>query len=167
MPALRALFAGIRPGGDAVPGALGRLVYDDIKVHFRASPPTPGGLDHDAPFIALGSTGYNAASIWIEAALPNGASFDPQTGRVVQPGLGTIGDGSTGFVQRVRDSTTGHVAIYVAGASAVATTGAARFLLDRWKYLRKRFGDSESFCVVLSFPTQDTRSPQIVSETTL
>ena len=75
-----------------------------------------------------------------------------------------IRDLRAAFVQRVIHPSTGQVAFYMAGLSALGTTGAVHFLANRWRWLHRRFGSTKPFCVVLQVTSDDARQHTVVEE---
>jgi len=155
------LFNYVVPGVSSQPGLLKWLLISDVEVVPLVSPLTEGNIDTSTTAICLGSPGYNLVSGWAER-LGAICRFANDNTALSMRGLPPLTDTRQGFVQRVvsPDAT----CFYVAGPSELATNGAAYFLATQWRYLRQRFGDDRSFCVIVQISDQDLRVNAIVVE---
>ncbi len=155
------LFNYVVPGVSSQPGLLKWLLISDVEVVPLVSPLTEENIDTSTTAICLGSPGYNLVSGWAERLGAIGRFTNDNTALSMR-GLPPLTDARQGFVQRVvsPDAT----CFYVAGPSELATNGAAHFLATRWRYLRQRFGDDRSFCVIVQISDQDFWVNAIVVE---
>lgn len=164
IPLFQRLFNFVIPGVSSQPGFLKWLLVSDVRVDALPSPLNPQDVENGRTFIAVGSPGYNGASLRIEQALHPIATFNPGYIGFSVPGVPQITDGQCSFVQRVFDQPTGQTAFYVAGMSSLGTTGAALFLANQWKYLAKKYSGSKPFCVVLRIAPNDASVHEVLFE---
>jgi hypothetical protein len=152
MPALQRLFNYVVPGMEGLPGFLNRLLLSDVDVEILASPLDVKEIEGDFTFMAVGSPGYNLAASYVENSLHSIGRFTDDMAAVTLPGAVPL-SGDHAFVQRAGNSK--RTAIYVAGATSRATTGAVRFLATRWRYLHKKYPRGKAFCVMLLITSED------------
>lgn len=66
-----------------------------------------------------------------------------------------------GIIQRIVDSAHGNTVFICAGLGASASYGSARYLIDNWKKLFRKYGDKE-FGICLAFPQQPPDSEVVI-----
>lgn len=164
IPTFQRLFNFVVPGLADQPGLLKWLLISDVSVTAMPSPTDVSQVETEATFIAVGSPGYNAASLRIEQALNPLAQFNPQYSGFMLDKAHETTDLRCGFVQRVIDQVSGQTTFYVAGMSALGTTGAAYFLATKWLYLANKYKEGKPFCVVLRMAESDLRTHEILFE---
>jgi hypothetical protein len=161
---IQRLFNYITPGVDSLPGFLKSILISDVTNEFLPSPLSPSDVDSQAPFLALGSPAYNAASQRIQADYSPLARFDSENLGITVHNLGTMSDPLIGFLVRARNNSTGQIAYYAAGPASVGTSGAAIYLIKNWRNLQKKYGNDNPFVVLLRFRTDDPKQFEVVVE---
>ena len=161
---IQRLFNYITPGVDTLPGFLKSLLISDVATEFLPSPLSPSDIDSQAPFLALGSPAYNAASQRIQNDYSPFAKFDSDNVGITVHNLGTMRDPLIGFVVRARNISTGKIAYYAAGPASVGTSGAAIYLIKNWRNLQKKYGNDDPFVVLLRFRSDDPRQFEVIVE---
>lgn len=78
------------------------------------------------------------------------------------PGVAPLSGDHYAFVQRAGNSK--RTAVYVAGMTSRATTGAVRFLATRWRDLHKKYPRGKAFCVMLLIASEDGSKYRIIYE---
>ncbi len=164
LPPFQRLFNYVIPGLEDQPGIFRRLLLADVAIRASVSPPGSTEIDATSSIVSFGSPGYNVASRWIEQTHHSIGQFVSDNQAIQLPNVPPISEPLTGFVQRVLLPRGEGAALYVAGISSQATMAAAYFLLSRWAYLRRRFGDDERFCVVLRADPTDFRRCTVLME---
>jgi hypothetical protein len=164
IPRFQRLFNFVIPGLSEQPGLLKWLLISDVDVEPIPSPSEADSVEKSATFIAVGSPAYNSASLRIEQVLNPFARFNAEYTGFCLDQANEITDLRCGFVQRVVGQFPEQTAFYVAGISALGTTGAAYFLATRWSYLAEKYKNSKPFCVVLRITENDPRGHEIVYE---
>jgi hypothetical protein len=154
VPVFYRLFNAQVPGLKDFPGILKRLRFSDIEVEIQAAPPSASDVEQKSTFVAVGSHGYNAATEAIEKQFNPTTRVDPN-GFVVMSENHPFGDSSFAVVQRLRDSSTGQSAFYLAGSSSQGTTAAVRFLVTNWSDLHRRHPRGEAFCKIVQALSSD------------
>ena len=99
----------------------------------------------------------------LEESGPDAESGDTSSAIMVE-GVPPITDVTCGFVERVVDHGQDRFVFYVAGISALATAGAAHFLMAEWTYLQRKYPKGTPFLVVLRFETNNYKRWSIVFE---
>ncbi len=158
------LFNFIVPGVEGLPGFFRSLLISDVEVSVLPSPLTPGDVERNDTFVAIGSPGYNASSSQVEQALNPPAVFANNNIAISLSGLQPISDTRCAFVQRVYNQTTDQTAFYLAGMSSLGTYGAVIFLAKRWRYLSKKYEGNRPFCVVIRVTSSDGQQSEIILE---
>jgi hypothetical protein len=164
IPIFQRVFNFVVPGLSEQPGLLKWFLISDVAVEAIASPGNVAQVEKEATFIAVGSPAYNSASLRVEQALNPLARFNGQYSGFSLDQAHETTDLRSGFVQRTIDQVSGQTAFYVAGMSALGTTGAAYFLATRWLYLAKKYKGPTPFCVVLRITENDARGHEILFE---
>ena len=164
IPVFQRLFNFVIPGLAEQPGFFKWLLVSDVAVEALPSPSHVSEVEKASTFIAVGSPAYNSASLRLEQTLNPLARFNDQYSGFKLDDVPDITDTRCSFVLRVFDQTSEQTAFYVAGMSALGTTGAAYFLATRWGYLAKKYKDSKPFCVVLRIPGDDPRTHEVLFE---
>jgi hypothetical protein len=164
IPLFQRLFNFLVPGFESQPGRLKWLTMSDVAVDAVPSPPDDGDVERSSSFIAVGSPAYNSASLHIERAFTPIARFKSDYSGFVLQNVPDIIDTRCCFVQRVFDQTSNQTAFYVAGMSALGTTGAAYYLAAEWRHLSKKYPHSRPFCVVLRIVSDDAHMYQVLFE---
>lgn len=161
---IQRLFNYVTPGLENLPGFLRFLLISDVTTQFSPSPDSPSEVENQAPFLALGSPAYNAASKRIEDAFNPLGRFDLKNWGTEIQNLGLMTDANIGFLQRAIHPSSGQVAYYAAGPACVGTTGAAIYLIRNWRELQKRYGDDKPFLILLRFRSPDPAQYEVVVE---
>ena len=164
IPIFQRVFNFVVPGLAEQLGVLKWFLISDVAVEAVASPENVAQVEREAAFIAVGSPAYNSASLRVEQALNPLARFNGQYSSFSLDQAHETTDLRCGFVQRTIDQVSGQTAFYVAGLSALGTTGAAYFLASRWLYLAKKYNGSKPFCIVLRITENDARGHEILFE---
>jgi hypothetical protein len=164
VPAFQRLFNLLIPGADSLPGFLKYLILSGITVNVMASPGSRDDLERSSSIIAIGSPGYNRASEHIETAFHSFARFVSDNRALQLSSNAAVTDPQAGFVQKAVDQVSGQVAFYVAGPSAIGTSGAALYLVTHWKRLAKRYPRNTPFCVMVRTTSQDGRHHEVLYE---
>jgi hypothetical protein len=150
---IEALFKSVIPGLENQPGVLRFLQVADIKTEIL-----PGEKDHkdvtlEHSFISLGSPTSNFASELLETELKNPVKCDRITGGIQIPHLPPIANNQAVVV---RLCSRNRSFFYVAGKDEPMTASGARFLIENWKTMRKRYSDRNSFYYLVEV-RNDTR----------
>ena len=148
------------------PTFLSKILFSDIKVTSLASPLTENEIEANCSIISFGSPGYNKVSEVIETYPETRVRFINDNSAIQLDNIPPLNDTLNGFIQRLvitNDGSTRSI-FYVAGLSEHGTIGAANYLIDNWKQLRKKYGDNTSFNVVIRFPITNFDNYTIVSE---
>jgi len=164
IPLFQRLFNFLVPGFESQPGPLKMLTMSDVTVDAVPSPADNGDVERSSSFVAVGSPAYNSASLHIERAFTPIACFKSDYSGFVLQNVPDITSTRCCFVQRVFDQTTNQTAFYVAGMSALGTTGAAYYLAAQWRYLSKKYPHPKPFCVVLQIVSDDAHMYQVLFE---
>ena len=164
IPVFQRLFNFIVPGATNLPGPLKFLLISDVIVAPILSPIKSGGLEKDSTFIAVGSPGYNVASLEIENSYHPFAKFVDDNSAFEIKDVPKITDTRCAFVQKAVNQTTNQHVYYVAGMSSLGTNGAAFFLANNWHYLNKKYGANRPFCVVIRVRSDDGYKHEILFE---
>ncbi|HEY6367845.1 MAG TPA: hypothetical protein VI585_23960, partial [Candidatus Binatia bacterium] len=164
VPVFQRLFNLLIPGVESMPGFLKNLFLSDVTINVAASPAAQEDVDRNTTLITVGSPGYNRASQRVETGFHALAKFVNDNSALQLGDVAPVTDSNCGFVQKAVDQTTGQVAFYVAGPSSIGTTGAAFFLVTKWKQLDKRYPSHKPFCVMLRVTSQDARQHEILFE---
>lgn len=161
---IQRLFNYITPGVDSLPGIFKSILISDVTVDFLPSPPLTTAIDTHAPFLTLGSPGYNSASKRMQEDYNSLAKFDTNNADIIVNNLGKLSDTRIGFLVRAQNNSTGQIAYYAAGPANIGTTGAAIFLIKNWRNLQKKFGNDTPFVILLRFMSDDPRQVEVVAE---
>ncbi|MFN6225735.1 MAG: hypothetical protein ACK4ZC_03295 [Bacteroidota bacterium] len=148
------------------PTFLSKILFSDIKVTSLPSPLTENEIEANCSIISFGSPGYNKVSEVIENYSETRVRFINDNSAIQPDNIPPLNDTLNGFIQRLvitNDGSTRSI-FYVAGLSEHGTIGAANYLIDNWKELRKKYGDNTSFNIVVRFPTANFDNYTIVSE---
>lgn len=148
------------------PTFLSKILFSDIKVASLPSPLTENDIEANCSIISFGSPGYNKVSEVIEDYPETKVRFINDNSAIEIDNIPPMDDIANGFIQRLvttNDGSTRSI-FYVAGLSEYGTIGAANYLINNWKHLRKKYGDNKSFCVVVRFPNANFDNFTIVSE---
>jgi hypothetical protein len=165
IPLFQKLFNFIVPSLKSQPGFLQWLLISDILVEAIISPRDENQIEKASTFISMGSPGYNSASKYIEDKFNPLCRFANGNTVLKVQGIDTpIDDLQCSFVQKSINSQSGQVAYYVAGMSALGTTGAAQFLATKWNYLSRKYPKNKPFCIVLKIASTDTTKCEILFE---
>lgn len=157
---IRNLFSYPFPSFADKPGILSKLLVSDAQVQIFPAPFNPENLEYSASVISLGSPGYNTASAFIEQWGDSQARFVSGFQAVAVEGIQPESNTLYGFIERIYDADKQRSLFYVAGLSELGTAGAAYYLATHWHKIRKQFGDSKNFIVMLRFDPGDyTRQP--------
>lgn len=160
---VRRLFNLLVPGVDQLPGPLRTLLLSDVDVDILAAPSTGSALEAVAPFMAVGSPGYNSASAEVEGGFSPLAGFVNDNAAIQLQGAYPIRDPRCGFVQRAIHPDRGQVAFYVAGISSAGTTAAVRYLLEQWRPLSKKYS-TRPFCIMVRAASDDGSQHEVIYE---
>ena len=144
---IQRFFDSLTPRTRQRAGLLRFLRWSDLNIEIVPSPPTVNMVRFDAPLLAIGSPGYNAASQAIENKADTLVRLADDNASVEVVGGRVFNDAEVALVQRTVDAS-GRIAFYVAGPSARGTTGAAHYLFARWRQLTRRYR-GRPFYVVL------------------
>lgn len=159
------LFNFIVPSLKSQPGILQWLLISDVLVEAIISPRDENQIEKTSTFISMGSPGYNSASKYIEDKFNPLCKFANDNAAFKVQGIDIpINDLQCSFVQKSVNSQSGQVAYYVAGMSALGTTGAAQFLATNWNHLSRKYPKNKPFCIVLKITSTDTRKYEILFE---
>ena len=113
----------------------------------------------------MGSPGYNVASKYIEEKFNPFCKFINDNNAFQVQGMDSpIDNLQCSFVQKSVNSQSRQSAFYVAGMSALGTTGAAHFLATKWNYLSKKYPKNKPFCIVLKIRSTDVTNYEILFE---
>jgi hypothetical protein len=162
IPWLQRLFNYIVPGTNDQPGILKWLQLSDVAVEFIPSPFDESEIESESTFIAVGSPGYNRASSYVEDSLHSIGRFTNDMSAITLPGTSPLHSDHYAFVQRAGNAK--QQALYAAGISSRATTGAVRFLVTHWRDLNGKYPGGTPFCVMLRITGEDASKYQIVYE---
>ena len=158
------LFISAIPGLNPLPGILKKIVISDINLNIEPSPIDENTIEKNTTIISLGSPGYNIVSKYIEGSLNSIGKFTNQNSAIEISGTSPYTDTLYSFVQRVKNNNNNTIAYYVAGKSIIGTMGAAYFLISKWKYLQKKYQNSQPFCVILKISFEDYKKHTIICE---
>ena len=159
-------FNYLAPSLSETPSFFSKIFFSDIKVTSVPSPLTENGIEANCSIVSFGSPGYNKVSEIIESYPETRVRFVNDNSAIQLDNIPPISDTLNGFIQRLvltNDRSTRSV-FYIAGLSEHGTIGAASYLIDNWRHLRKKYGDYTSFNVVIRFPTANFDNYTIVSE---
>ena len=159
-------FNYLAPSLSETPSFFSKILFSDIKVTSIPSPLTENGIEANCSIVSFGSPGYNKVSEVIETYPETKVRFVSDNSAIQLDNIPPLSDTLNGFIQRLvltNDSSTRSV-FYIAGLSEHGTIGAANYLIDNWRQLRKKYGDNTSFYIVIRFPTANFDNYSIVSE---
>jgi len=148
------------------PSFLSKILFSDIKVTSIPSPLKKNEIEVNCSLVSFGSPGYNKVSEEIETYSETKIKFSNDFQSIELDNLPPLKDTLNGFIQRLilhNDGQTRSV-FYVAGLSEHGTIGAANYLIDNWRQLRKKYGENKSFTIVIRFPNSNYENFTIVSE---
>lgn len=136
------------------PSLLSKILFADIKVTSLPSPLSENEIEANSSIISFGSPGYNKVSEFIENHHDSIMRFVNDNSEIQVTNLPNLTDGEIGLIQRIAVQQDGvnRSLFYVAGLAEHGTVGAANYLLNNWKLLRKKYRDDESFIISVRFP---------------
>jgi hypothetical protein len=152
---LEALFKSVIPGLGEQPGLLKFLQVADIQTEILPAAPNSPNVTLGHSLISLGSPMSNYASSLLETELKNPVKCDRNTGNIQIPHLPPISD-NQGVVERICSG--GKNYFYIAGKPEPVTAGCARFLIQNWKSMRKKYGDRTSFFYIVEVENDSRKS---------
>jgi hypothetical protein len=127
---------------------LRHLRFVDVDYRTETSPASTVAVDRNRTLLTIGSPGYNTTSEFVEAEFNPLGHFHASNGGIVCRG-GPTTTVMSGMLLRARHPATGQIAFYAAGPSEAATVAAARYLIDHWTVLAKRYPGTQSFLIVV------------------
>ncbi len=150
-------FNYILPSLSESPSLLSKMLFADIKVTILPSPLLQDEIESNCSIISFGSPGYNKVSEVIEQDTNSAVKFSDDNRSISINNLPLFKDSRLGFIQRLVSNDKGkeRSIFYVAGLAELGTAGAANYLVTNWSQLRKKYGNDDSFIVVLRFPTEN------------
>lgn len=139
------------------PSFMSKILFADIKITVLPSPLTENEIEVNPSIISFGSPGYNFVSRFIENNDHSVMEFVNDNREVQVTHLPNFTNGEIGFIQKLVIDSNGvkRSLFYTAGISERGTVGAANFLVNNWKVLRKRYGDNKSFIIAIRFPNDN------------
>lgn len=139
------------------PSFLSKILFADINVVSMPSPLNNSEVEAVSSIVTLGSPGYNVVSLMVESNRISAVRFANDNREIQIANIPNITDEANGFIQRlvISNDNQQRSLFYVAGLSELGTTGAANYLVNNWKTLRKKYRDNESFVIVLRFSTSN------------
>ena len=150
---IEALFKSVVPGlGDQL-GMLRFLRMTDIHTEILPGTPKSSDVTLECSFISLGLSTSNAASSLLEEELRCPVKYDRKTECIITPDCPPIDTGDLGFVARIRRGDMNY--FYIGGLPESTTAGCARYLIQNWKSMRKKYGYTTSFYYVLQMRDGD------------
>jgi hypothetical protein len=151
------IFNYLMPSLSESPSFLSKILFADIKVANLPSPLTNFEIESNCTIISIGSPGYNIVSEEIENYKESQVRMAKGNTEIDIDNVPNFTSGEDGFIQRIIRNTDGtrKCSFYVAGLSERGTFGAANYLSQNWKILRKKFKDDQSFIILLKFPTSN------------
>lgn len=151
------------------PTFLSKILFADIKVTSFPSPLTEHEIEANCSIISFGSPGYNKMSEIIEANNNSVVKFVDDNRAIQITGIPKINDPQNGFIQRIVTNQNGvqRSLFYAAGLTERGTIGAANYLMNNWKYLQRKFKNTDSFIILLRFTTNNLDNFTVDLERTL
>jgi hypothetical protein len=148
------------------PTFLSKILFSDIIVTSLPSPLSENEIEANCSIISFGSPGYNKVSEVIENYADTSVRFTNDNSTIQLDNIPPLNDPFNGFIQRlvINNDRSSRSIFYVAGLSEHGTIGAANYLINNWKQLRRKYGDNSSFYIVVRFPTANFDNYTIVSE---
>lgn len=159
-------FNYLLPSLSESPSFLSKILFVDIKVTSLLSPLSSAEIESNCTIISFGSPGYNLVSEEIEKYKESQVRMANGNTEIDIYNLPNFKSGEDGFIQRIVRNNDGakRSSFYVAGLSERGTIGAANYLVKNWKKLRIKFKDTDSFIIVLKFPTNNVENYSIIFE---
>jgi hypothetical protein len=162
---IEAFFASLTPSMRHLVG--GRLAslsirWGDIGVRTDLSPERSQEVNTSDTLFIIGSPAYNLAAGTVELDFNPFARFDAKGGPIYLRGSTQLDDRASCIVERSVHPRTGQRAFVVAGFATEGTAGAARYLLNNWHSLYKRYGADAPFCVALRMTGPSFDQPEEV-----
>jgi hypothetical protein len=151
---IEALLKSVIPGLGDQPGLLKFLQVADIKTEILPGQPNHADVTLDYSFISLGSPSSNFASRLLETELKNPITSDVNS-TIHIPHLSPIADNQA-VIERICSQNKNY--FYIAGKYEPMTAGGARFLIQNWKLMRKKYGDRTSFYYLVEVRNDSRRS---------
>jgi hypothetical protein len=169
---------------------LNRLFFSYVVVDVLLSPRDTNDYENESTVITLGFPTQNNVSKRVEEDFQPPVKLQANIGetdkfrlvsRVERPGtsasglqLGSEGDIAivsaekiysdpfVSFVQKIKDEENDRFIFYVAGLCEHATAGGLYYLKENWKELRKKFGNSSSFKLILKISESNIKKGKIL-----
>jgi hypothetical protein len=144
---VEAMFKSVVPGLGNQPGLLRLLQVADIQTEILSAAPNSQDVTLDHSLVSLGLPTSNFASFLLETELHSPVKYNRNTCCIEIPFLKPIDANDQGFVVRIHYGDKNY--FYVGGKPETTTAGCARYLIQNWKSMRKRYGDKTSFYYLL------------------
>jgi len=151
---LEALFKSVIPGLGDQPGLLKFLQLADVRTDLLSAPLNRPEVRLDCSIVSLGSSSSNQASRLIETELHSPVRFEGELLHI--PNLPPITNKKQGVIVKICSN--GNHYFYVAGGDEPTTAGWARYLIQNWQAMRKKYGDSGQFFYLLEVRADSQKS---------
>lgn len=161
---LRNMFSYQIPGLNQQPGFLKYLLVADIDQMIQAAPQIEDDIDTASTLITFGSPAYNVVSKWVEDKLLPPMKFCIHPWSIEIDGVPPIRHLRQAFIQRVYDPLNKRMVFYIAGLSEIGTVGAIHFLMTKWPTLRRMYGDSIPFSILIEVDSMNYQQHKIVMQ---
>jgi len=148
------------------PSFLSKILFADIRIISMPSPLDESDIEAVSSIITLGSPGYNIVSLMVEKNRNSAVRFTNDNREIQVSSIPNLKNPVNGFIQRliIKKDNKNRCLFYVAGPYEQGTIGAAYYLVNNWKALRKKYKDNESFVIVLGFPSSNINNYTIEME---
>jgi len=144
---LEGLFKSVIPGLADQPGLLKFLQVSDIQTAILPAALNSKDVTLTHSLISLGCPTSNFASALLEKELRSPVKFNLDPFSLQIPRLPPITVENQGIVVKICRGDRHY--FYIAGKLETTTAGCARFLIQNWKLMRKKYGDKTSFYYLL------------------
>jgi len=152
---LEGLFKSVIPGLADQPGLLKFLQVSDIQTIVLPAAPSSNDVTLAHSLISLGCPWSNYASSLLEKELPSPVKFTGDPFSLQIPRLPPIAAENQGIVVKICRGDRHY--FYIAGKLETTTAGCARYLIQNWKMMRKKYGDKTSFYYLLEVKNDSMR----------
>jgi hypothetical protein len=153
---LEALFKSVIPGLADQPGLLKFLQVSDIQTIILPAAPDSKDVTLAHSLISLGCPWSNFASSLLEKELRSPVKFNGDPFFLQIPRLPRITAENQGIVVKICRGDRHY--FYIAGKLEPTTAGCARYLIQNWKLMRKKYGDKTSFYYLLEVMDDNLKS---------
>ena len=153
---LEGLFKSVIPGLAEQPGLLKFLQVSDVQTTILPAGLNSKDVTLNHSLVSLGCPTTNLASFLLEKDLQSPVKFDLNPFSIRIPHLAPITADNQGIVAKLCRGDRHY--FYVAGKLEPVTAGCARFLIQNWELMRRKYGDKTSFYYLLEVKDDSLKS---------